>query len=248
MSYAAVTSRSNILNLLKFDTDLTTDLILEAPPIYQTLDRIFEISGDYEDATYEYSYSYSVSAPQAVRESMRSNVLSVDTNTSLDGVLKADTIGTTGSPSTNKIILTLLAHYPANESGDPVPFYHAARQALNFDLATYSVNNAVVGTRTKKSDSSTSDILETISLPAPFFSKSVDDTAGNRTTYDQITLSNGDVDISAFTDAQWRDLRGVYEVSDTDANGIVRTSTYTIGGAMGLDFAKAYNSSHLILI
>jgi len=211
-----------------------TELVFESSPIYTTLDLEWGISGSYSDATYDYDYSYTSSFPQKTRESLNTNVVTVDfpgitgAFAGLD-VLSADFAGSAVA-STDKFSLALLPSLYFDYFPDLYPFFSPLYQAFKFYGGSHFESGVVVGTRTKQSDMTTSDITTNVSVAAPFFGV----TYGiGRVIVESLGFSATNIseteDLTAYSAADWRDFRGAYEYNHTNGNGITTTAKWIIG-------------------
>lgn len=206
----------------------SNSLLLEASPIYQTLDMEWEISGSYSDGTYNYDYSYTTSAPQRTRESIRTSIVSY-TARAIGGYgesLSTD-FAYAGDPATDKIHIGVI---PALYDEYGKAFYSPLYQPIQFNGGLYEEIGAVVGTRTKISDSTVDDIGADITILTPtFFASSI----LGRTLVDTWSFAAtgifDSVDLTTYSDTDWRDLRGTYNFSATDSNGITTNATWVIG-------------------
>ena len=241
MSYEARNAGTNGLGILGIMSSLYSSgglgtgsyyldgLYIDASPIYTTLDRSWSVLGSYEDATFEYEYNYSENLPQLARESINTSILSIDAAVTDDGgsndTLSAD-LADYGIPNTDKMYMALS---PALFS-EHLSYYSPLYQTIDMVYASNSTS-VVVGTRTRKSDSSTTDITALINMEPIRYQWS---TTGYRDSPTALTftgtrLGTKTIDITAYSVAQWRDFRGTYAFSDTDSDGIVTTAAWVLG-------------------
>jgi hypothetical protein len=205
--------------------------VIEASPIYLTLDMEWSISGTYSDETYDYDYNFTKSIPQKNRISIRngSGVIAQANGLFGDASVEAsldlaDTIAYGTDECTFSIIPSIT--YADEFGGNNYFKYSPLYQALFIAGATYS-ETEILGTKTLIADSSETDITGLVSMAPPVFG--IEPIDEGRWLCEKWFFGTNEVDLTGYTAADWRDLRGTYTFTDTDANGITTTATWIIG-------------------
>ena len=228
MSYEARNAGTNglgILGIMAHYDDIGL-LLVEASPIYQTLDRSWSISGSYEDFDYEYDYNYSITLPQFTREPLSTNIQSIEPMVTDDGIandtLSAD-IAEYGTPNANKMYIALT---PGVSGADFLQYFSPLYQSFEMVGAVFSQPDTVIGVRTKKSDSSTTDLKTNLFLGGISFGGS---TTGARRSPTRLSMSASQMRPHTVDITSWRDFRGTYTSNQTDNDGITTTAEWTLG-------------------
>ena len=212
---------------------------IDASPIYSSFKMTVSIAGSYSSATHDFAYSYTNSKTWN-REEIRAD--------SIIGPLPFEVIngeqefpigsyGTPRSPSTGKFTMGLFPAMDMNPT--PFPMFVPAFPAAGFVLENGGriETGAIIGTKTNIITSVSENIVENISSGVPTFSIYFTSPTDPRFFVDGFECSAGATgfsaviseDATAWTAAKWRDFRGTYVASNTDANGITTDIELVLG-------------------
>jgi len=213
----------------------------DASPIYSTFQMTISISGTYSDGTYDYDYDYTGTKTWD-REEIRgdgggNNVVSVDINGILEIPIAAYT--SPRAVSDDKFTMALFPALDMNPS--PYPLFDPAKPIGRFVLGNGALieASAIIGTRTNIATTVVEDITANISSGVPTFSIYFTTPTDPRFLVDGFECTAGaDVgdfnatiseDATGWAASKWRDFRGTYTATNTDANGITTDIELALG-------------------
>ena len=211
----------------------------EGSPIYLTIDATASVSGSYTDGDIDYAYSGSDSIPQKNRVEIRPLVSGVDVAGEHYEIVRDNDVsswvdfGFITGIDTNEFLATQSNDLGCN--GGIPPF--APPEFLPDNMEAF-----VEGTRTDNSETPalvTTPSIKFVFYP-PYFVGSIQDgdlimrvsleiSVNDGDADEYIEVFNFDTDASAWVSTDFRDIRGTYGDTNTDANGMEYTWSVTIG-------------------
>ena len=218
--------------IAQFSEYYTTSGFIEASPIYTSVQVTVGISGSYTSGGFDYDYSYSKSKSwnrvPIVGDS--ATLINNLTSTEINGVSETST----GSVAAIAVIAdseTYIALAPTVELYDSAEyvFDYLFNPKHSAGLILYNTgiieDNAIVGTKTNTATMVVTDIIRNISTATPRFlftsvdSRNISDVLYCEAGGDEFTALIQE-DTTVWDYAKWRDYRGTYTGTNTDANGI----------------------------
>lgn len=227
----------NIFNIFYLASGIAN---VDASPIYSSFKMTVDISGTYSDATYDYAYSYSNNKTWTREEIRASSIVGNFTSVDINGISELPT----GSYGNNRAVTDdyfTMGLFPAMDmTPNPYPMFVPKYPAAAFELGNNSriETGAVIGTQTLiLAPFTVTNITADISSGVPAFSYYSGTPTDPRFFVDGFECGAGgggfnatiSEDTTAWTAAKWRDFRGTYTATDTDANGITTDIELVLG-------------------
>lgn len=219
--------------------------IFDAAPFYEEFTATVTINGSYSISLLDFDFTYSGTktwnrAP--ITGNNLDNCLEI-IPTNINGVTES-LIGTIGvrSEPTEDVFLMYLRPSLDDTLGSFAPMYAPAYPAAVILAGSNIEDAAVIGTKTDNATSpaTVTDITGDVSVGDLIFTFQ-GTPPGSRAIVNLMTVTGAansagfsdlfcviEEDASAFSDAKWRDFRGTYSESRTNADGVVITLDVTI--------------------
>jgi len=214
----------------------------EASPIYQTINLECSVNGTYSDGDLDYEFSGSTDIPEQTRLEIRSDIGGVDPVGEHYEIERSHDVSTWidvgivfgGDYSPN---FAALQYNPLGCNGGTPPF-----APPNFYTGSDFTDLSIEGTVTDNSTTPPTVTPKGIKLAflPPLFRGSIQDGDLEMVVSLNVVVNYGDgdaysetfedvTDCSAWTTADFRDIRGTYGATDYDSNGIEYVWSVTIG-------------------
>jgi len=210
---------------------------LEASPIYETFKVSVDISGSYTSGDYTYNYSYSGSKTWSRLQMFGDGITppSEIYDAYINGVVESvkSKAGVLAALGVDEFYMGLRPAIDTNSSPNPMLSAQHGSTWIQLDTGTIEAS-AVIGTRTDDTHEdgdpgdATIDIVSNISTSGMNFSILGAFPTTARVMVNGFTLTAGasglstevEEDASAWSATKWRDFRGTYTESNTNANGV----------------------------
>ena len=223
--------------------------LIEHSPIYTEFSAEVNISGSYTSGFFDFDYSYTGSKTWTrtpiVGDSTAGMTKIENYNPHpINGVYETlyGSVASLGPPEAGKFVMGLrpAMDKPSGPFDDPAPMYVPQYPAAAFFLDSAIMDSAaVIGTQTNNNFSPpvvTDIISDIVVFPSFVFSDTITDP---RQIVDVFSIIGGSdfqdyrafitEDLTLWSAAKWRDFRGNYSATETDANGITTTLDVTLG-------------------